>query len=70
MKKPDKKREQLYIVRKYIKAQSAQEAILKDKKTPVQDVWVDDEWKKNNPELTPAIGFSIEDNTTIYDDVI
>ncbi len=58
MKKQNK---QLYIVRKYIMATSAKSAINLDKKTPVQDVWIDDEWKKNNPkELTPSIGFEIQ----------
>lgn len=30
-----------FVVRKYIYARSAQEAIRLDKKTPVSDVWVD-----------------------------
>jgi len=45
-----------YIVRKYILANSAQEAIDKDKKTKVHDVWIDDDYKKNN-ELESCIGF-------------
>jgi len=53
MKEPYK----LYIVRKYIKAKSAKEAIMLDKKTPVDDVWVDEEFKKT---LTSAIGFDIQ----------
>lgn len=48
----------LFIVRKYIKALSAKEAIKKDKATPVDEVWVDDEWKKNQQYgLADAIGF-------------
>lgn len=45
----------LYVVRKYIMASSAQVAIRKDRKAPVDDVWVDDEWKKKG--LADAIGF-------------
>ena len=29
-------------------AKSAQEAIKKDKKEPVADVWVDEKWKEEN----------------------
>jgi hypothetical protein len=51
----------MFTVRKYIMAGSAQEAIRKDRKTPVQDVWIDDEWKKGSQnELASAIGFHIE----------
>lgn len=38
----------LFIVRKYIMAVSASDAIKKDRLTPPDDVWIDDEWKKNN----------------------
>lgn len=38
----------LYVVRKYIMAESADEAIKLDKKHTVCDVWIDDEWRKNN----------------------
>ena len=62
MKKPSK---QLYIVRKYIWAKSASEAIKLDKKIPVQDVWVDDEWKKNSNHPVDAIGFYVPNDTTL-----
>lgn len=39
-----------YIVRKYIHAKNAKEAIKKDKDCPVHDCWVDDEWKKLNDD--------------------
>lgn len=35
-----------YIIRKYIHAESAKEAIKKDKNCPVHDVWVCEDWKK------------------------
>lgn len=47
-----------YILKKYVTASSALEAIKLDKKTPVQDVWVDEEDKKE--EKTSCIGFSVE----------
>lgn len=50
-----KEKPKMYIVKKYIKATNALDAIRKDKKTPVHDVWVDDTWSKN--ELPGAIGF-------------
>lgn len=53
-----KPREKLFIIRKYIMAVSAAQAIKKDKVTPVDDCWVDDEWKKGNEgRLENAIGF-------------
>ena len=51
----------MYVVKKYIKAASAQEAIRKDAKHPVDDVWVDEEWKKGQAnELAHAIGFRVD----------
>lgn len=52
--KPEIKR---FIVRKYIMAASAEEAIKKDKRSPVSDVWVDDEWMKESTRKEIA-GFS------------
>lgn len=55
MKKDNNK---LFVVRKYIMAKSASQAIRKDRTHPVDDVWVDDEWKKKGAEgLADAIGF-------------
>jgi hypothetical protein len=45
----------MYIVRKYIMATSASQAIRKDKTTAVHDAWVDNEWKTDH--LASAIGF-------------
>ena len=52
MKQPPKR----YIVRKYIMAKSATEAIKLDKSTPVDDVWIDDDWKKTEQGVS-SIGF-------------
>lgn len=38
----------LYIVRKFIMAESAAQAIKRDKVTEVDEVWVDEKWKENN----------------------
>lgn len=54
MKQPTEK-PKMYIVRKYIIATGASQAIRKDKDTPVHDCWVDDDWKNKN--LAGAIGF-------------
>jgi hypothetical protein len=39
-------KEKLYIVRKYIMAESALDAIKKDKQSKVDDVWLDDDFRK------------------------
>ena len=51
----------LFVVRKYIWANSAQQAIKQDRKHPVEDVWVDDEWKKQSNNPKDAIGFYAPD---------
>lgn len=39
----------LFVVRKYIMAKSAKDAIKLDKTAPVDDVWVDTDWNKDKP---------------------
>lgn len=52
------KSDKLYVIKKYIKAESVAAAIRKDKQTPVHDCWIDDDWRKNNTDrLADAIGF-------------
>lgn len=48
-----------FIVRKYIMAASAADAIKRDKRSPVEDVWLDDKWREIEDELTTIteIGF-------------
>lgn len=55
MKRPPFK---MFVVRKYIRARSAAHAIKKDKTQPVDDVWIDNDWQKN--QLAGAIGFGVE----------
>lgn len=59
MKKPTEK-PKMYIVRKYIMATSAGQAIRKDKTTPVHDAWVSDDWKGDQSRnLADAIGYHV-----------
>lgn len=54
MKKADK----MFIVRKYVMADSVSQALKKEKTTAVHEVYVDDEWRKNKKDnLAQAIGF-------------
>lgn len=50
----------MYIVRKYIMAISAAQAIRRDKTTAVHDAWVSDDWKGDQSRnLADAIGFHV-----------
>lgn len=68
MGKQKKEKElKLFVVRKYIMAESAAEAITLDRKTPVHDVWVDDKWREAMLPVPPdpgdtadAVGFEVE----------
>lgn len=40
--------EKQYIIRKYIKANSAQEALRKEKKQAADECWVDEKWTQEN----------------------
>lgn len=46
-----------YIVRKYIIANSIQDAIKKECQAPVEDVWVDDNWQSIEGN---EIGFKVK----------
>jgi len=51
-------KKKLFIIRKYIYADSAFQALKKDKKTAADECWIDDDWKKNNmQEERNKIGF-------------
>ena len=47
----DEKEKKRFVVRKYIMAKSALDAIRLDNISPVDDVWVDEEWKKDNTKV-------------------
>lgn len=56
-----KKNEKMFVVRKYVMADSVESAIRKEKKTKIHEVFVDDEWRKNNKDsLASAIGYSYQ----------
>ena len=48
----------LFIVRKYVYVEEALSAIEKEKQQKVDDVWVDDDWKKKQEFDGREIGFS------------
>ncbi len=50
----------LFVVKKYIWAANASDAIKKDRATPPDDVWIDEEWKKNSNNPKDAVGFYVE----------
>lgn len=48
----------LYITRKYIIAESINEAIRLDKKTQIDDIFLDDDWRKEqNNRKESSTGF-------------
>lgn len=50
----------LFVVRKYIMAKTAAEALRKERKTPADECWVDEDWKKNQvSSLADAVGFQL-----------
>ena len=49
----------LFVVRKYVWANNAQEAIKRERRTPVEDVWIDEDFKKNAQSPRDAIGFNV-----------
>ena len=51
--------QKMFIVRKYIMATDAKQAIRLDKKTNVDDVFIDSDWKEGKlRNLESAIGFA------------
>lgn len=50
----------LFIVRKYVMADSVAQALKKEKTVAVHEIYVDEEWRKNKQDrLADAIGFSM-----------
>lgn len=49
-----------FIVRKYIMAETAAQALRKEKHFQADDVYLDDQWIKDNPltKATPIKGFA------------
>lgn len=54
-------KEKMYVIKKYIMATSAREALRKEKITPADDCWIDEKWRESERDnLANAIGFVIE----------
>lgn len=61
MKNSPKNQNKRFIVRKYIMAKSASEALKLERRHRPDDVWVDEDWKKEaGNQLSSCIGFSAE----------
>ena len=60
----------LFVVKKYIMATSAQEALKKEKRTRPDDVWIDDDWRKEQKYKTESsqVGFEVEKDYQYYDE--
>lgn len=56
---PKNNKKDLYVIRKFIMAKDAEEAIKIEKTKPVNDVWMDDDWKKGKIQNTneKEVGF-------------
>lgn len=50
------KQHKVFVVRKYVTASSATDAIRKERRFQVDDVWIDEDWKKAQ-EKPPVEGF-------------
>ena len=54
-------KEKMFVIRKYVMAKSARQAILKDKTAPVDDVFIDTDWQRGQTAiLASSIGFSAD----------
>ena len=49
----------LFVIKKYVMANSAKEAIKKEKEIPVDDVWIDEDFRRNMMpiEIQKEMGF-------------
>lgn len=63
MSKTNKINNKLFVVKTYVMATCASQAIKKSKKINPDDVWIDDDWKKGQAnQLASAIGFDVNTN--------
>ena len=61
-KTKEKAPEKLFVVRKFVKATSASQAILIEKTQEPDEVYLDENWKNSKGGLADAIGFHIPDD--------
>lgn len=50
-----------YVVRKYVMALSARDALKREKNVDTDDVWLDQEWVKAQPDAVGTMGFVKKD---------
>ena len=56
-----KVKQKLFVIKKYVLADNAFQALKKERKQAPDDCWVDDDWRKKQEDvkdLTSAIGFA------------
>ncbi len=53
-------KDKLYILKKYIFAKNLAEVIKKEKDVTPDDIWIDEDWRKNMMEAEKKIGFKNE----------
>jgi len=46
-----------YVIKKYIMANNAREALRLESKIKADEVWIDEAWKDKNPEVATPCGF-------------
>lgn len=56
----------LFVVKKYVWAESARHAVDIEGKQSTDDVWIDEDWKKNQQNQPSAIGFQLESTGDDY----
>lgn len=54
------KKKKLYIARKYLMATSLAEAIKIEKKTALDEIWLDEDYRKSHDEFQKSVGFKIK----------
>ena len=50
------KENKLYVIRKVLMAKDVKDALRKDSKTPVSEIFIDDDWAKATKERAPENG--------------
>lgn len=50
-----------YAVKKFVMATSVMDAIKREKTATVDEVWVDQDWMRNQPNKPSVIGFMTEE---------
>ena len=46
-----------YVIKKYVMASNAREALRLESKIKADEVWIDEAWKDKNPEVSTPCGF-------------